>query len=144
MNNFVNNFTNKRNHLDALLALRGFACLMVVIIHCNPPRNSIIYKGYDLSWLSFSHGMVAVWVFFCLSGYLMGKSFYAECYSADVNGVIDDYHSFARNKKLSFSSVLKNPIRLLKLFDKLSFLIYIYHTPILSRINSIFTSYIAR
>ncbi len=89
MNNFVNNFTNKHNHLDVLLALRGFACLMVVIIHCNPPRNSIIYKGYDLSWLSFSHGMVAVWVFFCLSGYLMGKCFYAERYSADVNGVIN-------------------------------------------------------
>ncbi|WP_336884906.1 hypothetical protein [Nostoc punctiforme] len=38
-----------KNRLDALTALRGFACLMVVVIHCNPPRNAIFYKGYDLS-----------------------------------------------------------------------------------------------
>lgn len=57
-----------KNCLDALLFLRGFACLMVLIIHCNPPRNAIFYKGYDLSWLTFSSGFVGVWIFFCLSG----------------------------------------------------------------------------
>ncbi|MGB3655227.1 MAG: acyltransferase family protein, partial [Rivularia sp. (in: cyanobacteria)] len=66
----------KNNRLDALLALRGFACLMVVTIHCAPPRKSIIYDGFDLSWLMFSHGAIAVWIFFVLSGYLMGKVFY--------------------------------------------------------------------
>jgi len=85
---------NQNNRLDALLALRGFACLMVVIHHCSPPRNSIIFKGYDLSWLIFSYGWVAVWIFFVLSGYLMGKAFYLERYIADVPGVI----KFWRNR----------------------------------------------
>jgi peptidoglycan/LPS O-acetylase OafA/YrhL len=82
------------NRLDALLALRGFACLVVVIHHCNAPRNTIIYHNLDWSWLIFSHGWVAVWVFFVLSGYLMGKAFYTERYAADVPGVL----SFWRNR----------------------------------------------
>jgi peptidoglycan/LPS O-acetylase OafA/YrhL len=82
------------NRLDALLALRGFACLMVIIHHCNPPRNSIIYQNFDWSWLIFSHGWVAVWIFFVLSGYLMGKAFYTERYIADISGVI----GFWRNR----------------------------------------------
>jgi peptidoglycan/LPS O-acetylase OafA/YrhL len=85
---------NQNNHLDALLALRGFACLMVVIHHCTPPRNSLIYHGYDFSWLIFSYGWVAVWIFFVLSGYLMGKAFYLERYTDDVPGTIN----FWRNR----------------------------------------------
>ncbi|MEH2035600.1 acyltransferase family protein [Nostoc sp.] len=88
--------TNNSNQLDALLALRGFACLMVVICHCSPPRNAIFYKGYDLSWLTFSSGLVGVWIFFSLSGYLMGKAFYTKRYTADVPGVIN----FWRNRLL--------------------------------------------
>jgi len=84
------------NHLDALLALRGFACLMVVLLHCTPPRDSIIYQGHDLSWLIFSHGWVAVWIFFVLSGYLMGKAFYTGRYTLNIPGVIN----FWRNRIL--------------------------------------------
>lgn len=81
----INETSNKP---DALLILRGFACLMVVIIHCSPPRNSIIYQNYDISWLTFSNGLVAVWIFFCLSGYLMGKAFYTHRYTLDIEGII--------------------------------------------------------
>jgi peptidoglycan/LPS O-acetylase OafA/YrhL len=87
---------NNFNSLDPLLALRGFACLAVVVLHCNPPRNSLIYKGYDLTWIIFPSGGVAVWIFFCLSGYLMGKAFYTERYSIDVSGVLN----FWRNRIL--------------------------------------------
>ncbi|HBB35121.1 MAG TPA: acyltransferase [Cyanobacteria bacterium UBA8803] len=87
---------NYSNRLDILLALRGFACFMVMISHLNPPRDSIIYKGYDLSWLLFSDGKVAVWIFFCLSGYLMGKAFYTERYTGDTLGLI----KFWRNRIL--------------------------------------------
>lgn len=76
------------NKPDALLILRGIACLMVVVIHCSPTRNAIIYQNHDISWLIFSNGLVAVWIFFCLSGYLMGKAFYTERYKADTKGVI--------------------------------------------------------
>lgn len=84
------------NRLDALLSLRGFACLMVVIAHCDPPRSAIFYQNYDLSWLLFSAGGVAVRIFFCLSGYLMGKAFYTERYAINVPGLI----KFFRNRAL--------------------------------------------
>ena len=58
------------NHLDSLLTLRGVACFMGVISHCNAPRKAIFYKNLDLTWLTFSFGFVGVWIFFCLSGYL--------------------------------------------------------------------------
>lgn len=69
---------------------------MVVVIHCAPPRNSILNQTSDLTWLTFSHGLVAVWIFFCLSGYLMGKAFYAKRYSSNISGVM----SFWRNRAL--------------------------------------------
>lgn len=76
------------NRVDALLTLRGFACLMVVIIHCQPPREVLIWLGYDWSWLLFSAGGSAVGMFFCLSGYLMGKAFYTRRYACTVGGTL--------------------------------------------------------
>jgi peptidoglycan/LPS O-acetylase OafA/YrhL len=82
------------NRLDGLLVLRGLACLMVVIIHSGPPAKSIFYRGIDLSWLTFSHGFAAVWIFFCLSGYLMGKAFFTGRYGLNRQGVFN----FWRNR----------------------------------------------
>lgn len=87
---------SKSNFIDALLVLRAFACLMVVVLHSGPPRNSILFHGIDLSWLVFSHGAVAVWIFFCLSGYLMGKAFYSGRYLLNWQGVFN----FWRNRAL--------------------------------------------
>lgn len=103
---------HSKNHLDALLALRGFACILVVIHHCNAPRNSIIYQGYDLSWFIFSNGWVGVWIFFVLSGYLMGKSFYVKRYTADVRGTIE----FWRNRILRIVPLYYFAILILTLF----------------------------
>ena len=96
IDNQVEPFDNKLNRLDALLALRGFACLMVIVCHCAITRGSITYKGYDLTWILVSSGEVAVWIFFALSGYLMGKAFYSERYSLNSAGVIN----FFRNRVL--------------------------------------------
>ena len=79
--------TPKDNPIDALLALRGIACLAVVIHHCSPPRNSVVYHGNDLSWLICVPGGISVWVFFVLSGYLMGKAFYSQRYKPNFSGV---------------------------------------------------------
>jgi peptidoglycan/LPS O-acetylase OafA/YrhL len=103
---------NKNNRLDALLALRGFACLMVVTIHCAPPRKSIIYDDVDLSWLMFSHGAIAVWIFFVLSGYLMGKVFYTKRYTADIAGVI----KFWRNRALRIFPLYYFAVLILSIF----------------------------
>ncbi|WP_102176876.1 acyltransferase family protein, partial [Fischerella thermalis] len=101
-----------QNRLDVLLALRGFACLMVVIIHCAPPRNALIYQNYDFSWILFSHGAVAVWIFFCLSGYLMGKAFFTERYSSDVTGVIN----FWRNRSIRILPLYYFAVLILSIF----------------------------
>ncbi|MEO1430081.1 MAG: acyltransferase [Cyanobacteria bacterium J06633_8] len=103
---------NKNNRLDALLALRGFACLMVVTIHCAPPRKSIIYDDIDLSWLMFSHGAIAVWIFFVLSGYLMGKVFYTKRYAVDIAGVI----KFWRNRILRIFPLYYFAVLILSIF----------------------------
>lgn len=100
------------NRLDPLLALRGFACLMVVVMHCAPPRNAITLRGFDLSWLTFSHGMVAVWIFFVLSGYLMGKAFYSERYATDVSGFLN----FIRNRALRILPLYYFAVLILTLF----------------------------
>ena len=103
---------NKNNRLDALLALRGFACLMVVTIHCAPPRKSIIYDNVDLSWLMFSHGAIAVWILFVLSGYLMGKVFYTKRYTVDFAGVI----KFWRNRALRILPLYYFAVLILSIF----------------------------
>jgi peptidoglycan/LPS O-acetylase OafA/YrhL len=75
------------NHIDPLLILRGLACLVVVLFHCGVPRSLIVYKEYNFTWLFLGDGIVAVWVFFALSGYLMGKAFYTQRYTATVKGI---------------------------------------------------------
>lgn len=75
------------NKVDALLTLRGLACLAVVMFHCIIPRKTLIYQNYDFTWLFLSDGIIAVWIFFCLSGYLMGKAFYTQRYTIDLSGV---------------------------------------------------------
>ncbi len=105
-------FKNTTNRLDALLALRGFASLMIVAFHCAAPRESIIYKNHDLSWLLFSHGLVGVWILFALSGYLMGKVFYTDRYTADLPGVLN----FWRNRLLRICPLYYFAILILSLF----------------------------
>lgn len=75
--------------IDPLLSLRGFACLMVVMAHSIPPKSTIYYHNYDLTWLIFSAGGVAVRIFFCLSGYLIGKAFYNQRYTSQLTGLMN-------------------------------------------------------
>jgi peptidoglycan/LPS O-acetylase OafA/YrhL len=75
------------NNVDGLLGLRAFACLMVVVIHCAPPAQTLQLAGMDLTWLIFSNGFVAVWIFFALSGYLMGKGFFTQRYPYTWPGI---------------------------------------------------------
>jgi peptidoglycan/LPS O-acetylase OafA/YrhL len=83
---------------DGLLVLRGFACCMVIVFHCltSPLRKTVQVNNIDLTWLIFSNGLVGVWIFFCLSGYLMGKAFFAERYEANYPG----FFKFYRNRAL--------------------------------------------
>ncbi|MEY3869354.1 MAG: acyltransferase family protein [Microcoleaceae cyanobacterium] len=100
------------NHVDALLALRGIACLIVVFFHCSIPSQSIIYQKYDFSWVLLGDGQVAVGVFFCLSGYLMGKAFYTQRYEANVSG----FTQFIINRALRIFPLYYFSVLILSIF----------------------------
>lgn len=103
---------NFANQLDPFLALRGLACLVVVFYHVAPPRKFIGYHNYDFSWILFGHGYAAVLVFFCLSGYLMGKVFYSGRYTLDRTGVFN----FWRNRILRIFPLYYFSILILSVF----------------------------
>ena len=98
------------NYVDALLVLRAIACLMVVVYHCNTNsllRSSLRYNDIDLSWLLIPNGLVAVWIFFCLSGYAMGKAFYSGRYSLSRTGVFNFWRNrFLRLAPLYYFSMI--------------------------------------
>lgn len=52
----------------------------------------------------------------------------------------DTYHEFGKNQKLSFDSLLKNPVRFLEVLGTLSYGLYIWHQVIVEKITPIFTS----
>jgi peptidoglycan/LPS O-acetylase OafA/YrhL len=66
------------NRADALLILRGLACLVIVIAHCQPPLT--VLSSLPWGWLVAMPGGIAVRAFFTLSGYLIGKGFYLGRY----------------------------------------------------------------
>ncbi len=101
------------NELDPFLALRGVACLVVIFYHVAPLKNYIVYQNYDFSWILFGHGYVAVLVFFCLSGYLMGKAFYSGRYTFDLKGVLN----FWRNRVLRIFPLYYFSILILSVFS---------------------------
>jgi peptidoglycan/LPS O-acetylase OafA/YrhL len=77
---------------DPLLTLRGFACLIVLIGHATitvfPPANlaELVQSKDPFHWL-MPCPWVGVWIFFVLSGYLMGKGFYAGRYELNREGI---------------------------------------------------------
>jgi peptidoglycan/LPS O-acetylase OafA/YrhL len=100
------------NHLDSLLTLPGVACFMVVISHYNAQKKAILYKNLDLTWLTFSFGFFGVWIFFCLSGYLMDKAFYTERYTVDLSGT----PNFWRNRAIRIFPLYYFAVLILSLF----------------------------
>lgn len=82
-----------RNKADPLLILRGLACLAVFFWHIGPPKYYLVIKGINFSWITFPSGLAAVWIFFILSGYLMGKIFFIGRYTLTKAGILRFYIS---------------------------------------------------
>ena len=117
----MKNSTYCVNKLEPLLALRAFACLLVLAMHCYgalPQSNwekVWLINDHNLSWLLYTPGQVGVWIFFCLSGYLMGKAFYTSRYPISRLGILN----FWRNRIL----------RILPLYYFNLLLLFIFVTP---------------
>jgi peptidoglycan/LPS O-acetylase OafA/YrhL len=76
--------------------LRALACLIVLIGHGTtvvfPPDDiANVARHSSLFWLSMPMPWAGVWVFFTLSGYLMGKGFFTGRYTFDRAGILRFY-----------------------------------------------------
>ncbi len=79
---------NLPRKIDLLLIIRGFLAYAVLVWH---------FKGYEypikeLAFITIP-GRMAVWLFFILSGYLIGFGFSSGRYSYDQKGLLDYYRN---------------------------------------------------
>jgi peptidoglycan/LPS O-acetylase OafA/YrhL len=93
-----NQFPAKTGYGDPLLSLRAFACAVVLLGH----GAAMIFTPADLSrhlsesrtlWLMFPSPWAGVWIFFTLSGYLMGKGFLTGRYQFSREGISQFYRN---------------------------------------------------
>ncbi len=99
---------------DPLMGLRAFACFLVVMGHyflvVMPFTQADVWRG--IAPLLESSPWAGVWVFFTLSGFLMGKAFASGRYSLDETGM----RSFLRNRLLRIAPIYYGSILVISLF----------------------------
>jgi peptidoglycan/LPS O-acetylase OafA/YrhL len=83
---------------DPLLTLRAFACVMVLVGHGMgfaflAPVLKPLVATKNLIWLLTSSPEAGVWIFFTLSGYLIGKGFYTGRYMPTPASVAHFYRN---------------------------------------------------
>ena len=104
---------------DPLLGLRALACMMVMLGHYfivvfgsgNAPNEGVTL-GKILMMPVRSSPWAGVWIFFTLSGYLMGKGFERRRYALDGAGV----RNFYRNRLLRIVPVYMAAVVLFAVF----------------------------
>lgn len=68
--------------IDSLLKLRAAAAILVVFWHCGGyDTENVILRMLGLS------GRCCVWLFFILSGYVMGYGFFSGKHKSDIQGI---------------------------------------------------------
>jgi peptidoglycan/LPS O-acetylase OafA/YrhL len=116
-------YSRERSARDPLLGLRALACLNVffghwfmVVFRQSTPAQSVSEYGLRAA-LSFSP-WCGVWMFFTLSGYLMGKGFVTGRHSVDRAGL----KTFYRNRVLRIFPIYFISIFLVSVFVYPSYL----------------------
>ena len=74
---------------DPLLFLRGLAAVAVIFYHAIPSARD--FRGDEWTWWLLPSGSLWVYVFFLLSGYLIGKSFWTDRYELTAKGILKFY-----------------------------------------------------
>jgi peptidoglycan/LPS O-acetylase OafA/YrhL len=85
------------NKVDQFLALRGVACLIVLLGHCFIRMSTLVDKvsfaGQDLTWLIRPNATIGMYIFFTLSGYLMGNQFFSGKYTISTHGILNFFRA---------------------------------------------------
>lgn len=98
--NLSKNYIYNKNIYNKLLLLRTIAWAMVFIIHgyiifynskVNENLSKIFMGDIDLTFLKYPSAWGGVWIFFVLSGFLMGKAFITKRYSYGDSGILYFY-----------------------------------------------------
>lgn len=93
----------KLSEMDIFNFIRGIALLCAIGIHAV--YIVIVYNKYPApaSPLLHTPAWIAMWIFFFLSGYLLGKGFYKNKYKTNTSGILNFYKSrFIRIMPLYF------------------------------------------
>lgn len=83
------------------MGLRAFACLFVILSHYFFWTMAAPGGSRGSRFLLSAPGPVGVWLFFVLSGFLMGKAFLGRRYALDDDGV----REFLRNRMLRIAPI---------------------------------------
>lgn len=73
---------------DPTLILRGLASLIIVWVHVLPPTDWLIVSGVNLYAYVTPSGMVALYVFYLLSGYGIGYGFFSGKYTLQTKSLV--------------------------------------------------------
>jgi peptidoglycan/LPS O-acetylase OafA/YrhL len=76
--------------------LKGMAAIMVVWWHfmmAYPPVFLISFRQINLSWIISLNAATGVWIFFILSGFLIGKGFASHKYQLTFRGIFRFYYN---------------------------------------------------
>lgn len=77
--------------VDPLLFLRAAACLLVIGSHVQRAELHAEELHHSWNWLSVIQGHFGVWIYFLLSGYLIGKGYFTGRYLFSSSGLADFY-----------------------------------------------------
>lgn len=88
-----------KNQINELLNIRALAWIMVFVIHSyanfgykfSKEENRLRLGEIDLSFLIYPSAWGGVWIFFVLSGFLMGKNFLSGRYQVNAQGMRNFY-----------------------------------------------------
>lgn len=83
---------DEQNNIDIFNILRAIAVLCVFIMHAVITIKTVANSAV-IPWFLYTPAWGAMWIFYFLSGYLIGKGFYKGKYKTDIKGIKNFYIS---------------------------------------------------